>query len=99
MTLPFKGSGTHLASTMLSYQLHICKLSGAKCVKTSPVAGTVHAHSLTWLAVTGNGTKSSLVTPVLVLKMSAVRPTNNCDVSGPGLEKLANHEKMRGEGL
>ncbi len=37
----------------------------------------MHAHSLTWLAVTLNGTKPSLVTPVLVLKMSAVKRINN----------------------
>ncbi len=37
-------------------------------------SGTVHAHSLTWLVVTLNGTKPLLVTSVLVLKMSAVKP-------------------------
>ncbi len=32
-----------------------------------------HVHSLTWLTVTLNGMKPLLVTPVLVLKMSAVK--------------------------
>ncbi len=39
--------------------------------------GTVHTHSLTWLALTLTGTKPSMVTPVLVLRMSAVKPIYN----------------------
>ncbi len=39
-------------------------------------SGTVHARSLTWFAVTLKGMKSSLVTPVLVLEMSAMKPIN-----------------------
>ncbi len=45
-------------------------------VNDGAIHAAVHAHSLTWLAVTLNGTKPLLVTPVLVLNMSAVKPIN-----------------------
>ncbi len=54
-------------------------------------SGSVHdAHSLIWLAVTLTGMKPLLVTPVLLHKMSAVKPINKRvqDMSGAVVGKI-----------